>query len=70
VRVEVQGRDADGISVEILGAMDRPGVAGGAVAALAAVEFGAGPGGPPRARRVWPSWWTPARCSSSSTAAA
>ncbi len=42
VRVEVQGRDEDGIHVEILGAMDRPGVAGGAVAALAAVELGAG----------------------------
>ncbi|MBX3314610.1 MAG: hypothetical protein KF906_09850 [Actinobacteria bacterium] len=45
VRVEVQGRDADGIRVEILGAMDRPGVAGGAVAALAAVELGSGRGG-------------------------
>ena len=42
VRVEVRGRGAEGISVEILGAMDRPGVAGGAVAALAAVELGAG----------------------------
>ena len=42
VRVEVRGRGADGIRVEILGAMDRPGVAGGAVAALAAVELGAG----------------------------
>ncbi|HEX2576182.1 MAG TPA: Gfo/Idh/MocA family oxidoreductase [Aquihabitans sp.] len=47
VRVEVRGRADDGIRVEILGAMDRPGVAGGAVAALAAVELGAG-----RARRV------------------
>lgn len=47
VRVEVRGRAEDGIRVEILGAMDRPGVAGGAVAALAAVELGAG-----RARRV------------------
>ncbi|MCB1037982.1 MAG: hypothetical protein KDA94_00385, partial [Acidimicrobiales bacterium] len=42
VRVEVRGRGADGIAVEILGAMDRPGIAGGAVAALAAVELGAG----------------------------
>lgn len=42
LRVEVRGRDGDGISVEILGAMDRPGIAGGAVAALAAVELGAG----------------------------
>jgi saccharopine dehydrogenase-like NADP-dependent oxidoreductase len=41
VRVEVRGRGAEGIAVEILGAMDRPGVAGGAVAALAAVELGA-----------------------------
>ena len=46
VRVEVRGRGPAGIDVEILGAMDRPGVAGGAVAALAAVELGAG-----RARR-------------------
>ncbi|MCU1356185.1 MAG: hypothetical protein JWM89_1603 [Acidimicrobiales bacterium] len=46
VRVEVRGRGDDGIRVEILGAMDRPGVAGGAVAALTAVELGAG-----RARR-------------------
>jgi len=44
VRVEVQGRDDEGIRVEILGAMDRPGVAGGAVAALAAVELAAGRG--------------------------
>ena len=42
VRVEVRGRSAEGIQVEILGAMDRPGVAAGAVAALAAVELGAG----------------------------
>lgn len=42
VRVEVRGRDEQGIAVEILGAMDRPGVAGGAVAALAAVELGQG----------------------------
>ena len=47
VRVEVRGRGSEGISVEILGAMDRPGVAGGAVAALVAVELGAG-----RARHV------------------
>lgn len=42
IRVEVRGRGADGIDVQILGAMDRPGVAGGAVAALAAVEVAAG----------------------------
>jgi hypothetical protein len=42
VRVEVRGRDATGIRIEILGAMDRPGVAAGAVAALTAVEIGAG----------------------------
>ncbi len=42
VRVEVRGRADDGIRVVILGAMDRPGVAGGAVAALAAVELGEG----------------------------
>lgn len=42
VRVEVQGRVAGGIRVEVLGAMDRPGVAGGAVAGLAAVELGGG----------------------------
>jgi saccharopine dehydrogenase-like NADP-dependent oxidoreductase len=42
VRVEVRGRGPEGIAVEILGAMDRPGVAGGAVAALAAVEIGSG----------------------------
>lgn len=42
VRVQVIGRDGDGISSRILGAMDRPGVAGGAVAAVAAAEIGAG----------------------------
>ena len=42
VRVEVRGQGPEGISVEILGAMDRPGIAGGAVAALTAVELGAG----------------------------
>ena len=42
VRVEVRGRDERGIHVEILGAMDRPGIAAGAVAALTAVEIGAG----------------------------
>lgn len=47
IRVEVRGRDAQGIRVEILGAMDRPGVAGGAVTALAAVELAEG-----RARQV------------------
>lgn len=42
IRVEVRGRGPEGIDVSILGAMDRPGVAGGAVAALAAVEVAAG----------------------------
>ena len=42
LRVEVRGRGALGIDVQVLGAMDRPGVAGGAVTALAAVEIGAG----------------------------
>lgn len=42
VRVEVRGRDASGIRVEIFGAMDRPGVAGGAVAALTAVAVAEG----------------------------
>lgn len=46
VRVEVQGRGDDGIVAHILGSMDRPGIAGGAVAAITAVEIGAG-----RARR-------------------
>jgi saccharopine dehydrogenase-like NADP-dependent oxidoreductase len=40
IRVEVRGRGPEGIDVAILGAMDRPGVAGGAVAALAAVAVG------------------------------
>ena len=47
--------------VEVLGAMDRPGVAAGAVAALAAVELGAGRAPAGRCRRVWPSWSTPCR---------
>ena len=38
----MRGRAEGAIRVEILGAMDRPGVAGGAVVALAAVELGAG----------------------------
>ena len=45
MRVEVRGRADDGIRVEILGAMDRPGVAGGAVAALTAIELGSGRAG-------------------------
>ncbi len=44
IRVEVRGRGDEGIAVEITGAMDRPGIAGGAVAALTAVEIGAGRG--------------------------
>lgn len=47
VRVEVRGRSATGIEVAVLGAMDRPGVAAGAVAAITAVEIAAG-----RARRT------------------
>ncbi|MGI8754791.1 MAG: hypothetical protein ACR2MB_02825 [Acidimicrobiales bacterium] len=46
VRVEVRGRSVTGIEVAVLGAMDRPGVAAGAVAAITAVEIAAG-----RARR-------------------
>lgn len=42
LRVEVRGRGPAGIDVQILGAMDRPGVAGGAVTALTAVEIAAG----------------------------
>lgn len=42
VRVEVQGQGVDGLRIVVLGAMDRPGVAGGAVAALTAVEIGRG----------------------------
>jgi saccharopine dehydrogenase-like NADP-dependent oxidoreductase len=42
LRVEVRGRGPQGIDVQILGAMDRPGVAGGAVTALVAVEIAAG----------------------------
>ncbi len=42
VRVEVRGMTANGHDVVVLGAMDRPAVAGGAVAALAAVFVGDG----------------------------
>ena len=42
VRVEVRGRVEGSSRVGIYGAMDRPGVAGGAVAALAAVEAARG----------------------------
>ena len=42
IRVEVQGRGEDGIGVRVLGAMDRIGVAAGAVAALTAVQLGSG----------------------------
>lgn len=42
VRVEVRGRAAGAIHIEIIGAMDRPGIAAGAVAALTAVELGSG----------------------------
>ncbi len=40
VRVEVRGRRGGGRDVAVLGAMDRPGVAAGAVAAVAAVWIG------------------------------
>jgi len=42
LRVEVRGRGKHGIDVQVLGAMDRPGVAGGAVTALTAVEIASG----------------------------
>lgn len=42
VRVEVRGMTSKGHDVVVLGAMDRPAVAGGAVAALAAVFVGDG----------------------------
>lgn len=42
VRVELRGQGSAGHEVEILGAMDRPGVAAGAVAALTTVEIGEG----------------------------
>lgn len=50
VRVEVRGRRGQGRDVTVLGAMDRPGVAAGAVAALAALwvadgSIGVGAGG-------------------------
>ena len=58
VRVEVRGRRGEGRDVTVLGAMDRPGVAAGAVAALAAVwivegQLG-GPGASGLAPRVAP----------------
>jgi len=40
VRVEVRGRRGDASEIVVLGAMDRPAVAAGAVSALAAVEAG------------------------------
>jgi len=42
VRVEVRGRRGEGRDVAVLGAMDRPGVAAGAVAAVAALWIGEG----------------------------
>ena len=42
IRIEVRGRDRSGITVQILGAMDRPGIASGAVASVAAVTLGDG----------------------------
>ena len=49
--------------VAVLGAMDRPAVAAGAVAALAAVVRRPGRAAPHRRRRAWPSWSS--RCRSS-----
>lgn len=58
VRVEVRGRRGEGRDVAVLGAMDRPAVAAGAVAALAAVwiaeEQLGGPGASGLAPRVAP----------------
>lgn len=42
IRVEVRGRDMSGITVHVLGAVDRPGIAAGAVAAVSAVTVGEG----------------------------
>jgi len=42
LRVEVRGRVGDVREVKVLGAMDRPAVAAGAVAALAAIWLGEG----------------------------
>lgn len=42
VRLEVRGRRGQGRDVQVLGAMDRPGVAAGAVAALTAVQAATG----------------------------
>ena len=58
VRVEVRGRRGSGRDVAVLGSMDRPGVAAGAVAALAAAWIGdaqlGGPGASGLAPRVAP----------------
>ncbi|MDQ3147179.1 MAG: hypothetical protein M3R01_09680, partial [Actinomycetota bacterium] len=42
VRVEVRGRRGSGRDVAVLGAIDRPAVAAGAVAAVAAIWIGEG----------------------------
>ena len=42
IRVEVRGRRSGAVDVEVLGAMDRPAVAAGAVAALVTVALGRG----------------------------
>jgi hypothetical protein len=42
VRVEVRGQRGAGRAVHVLGAMDRPAVAAGAVAALASIAAGTG----------------------------
>ena len=54
VRVEVRGRRGGGRDVTVLGAMDRPGVAAGAVAALAAAWIGEGQLGGPGASGLAP----------------
>ncbi len=62
VRVEVRGRRGASRDVTVLGSMDRPAVAAGAVAALAALR--AVGGRPPgSAQPGWPSWSN--RCPSS-----
>ena len=50
VRVEVRGRRGQGRDVTVLGAMDRPGVAAGSVAAVAALWIGESLAGGPGAR--------------------
>ena len=56
IRVEVRGRRGTSRDVVVLGAMDRPAVAAGAVAAADRAVGRRGPPAPHRRRRVWPSW--------------